>query len=162
SIIVAVGGSSLAAKAATATIPIVVTEGHDPELSGLVQSLNRPGGNLTGVMLYASVLPAKRLEMLRATVPGAKLIAVLGNPNTPGSESKSDAQKVADLAETLGQRILVVNVSSTQELEPAFATMIQQGADALLVMSDPFLDGQRANLVALANERAVPAIYAWR
>ena len=161
-IIVSVGGSSLAAKAATATTPIVVTEGNDPVTSGLVQSLNRPGGNLTGVMLYGPLLSAKRLELLRETVPGAKLIAILGNPSTPGTVSKSDAQRVADLAEALGQRILVLNASSPQELEPAFATMIREGADALEVMTDPFLDGQRVKLVALAKERAIPAIYAWR
>jgi putative ABC transport system substrate-binding protein len=183
SVIVSVGGSSLAAKAATTTIPIVITEGNDPVASGLVQSLNRPGGNLTGVMLYGSVLPPKRLELLRETVPGAKLIAILGNPSTPSSVSQSnvfglaspdrpiaevrqaevrDAQKVADLAERLGQRILVLNASSAHDLEPAFATMIAQGANALLVMNDPFLDGQRTKLVALANDRAIPAIYAWR
>ena len=117
---------------------------------------------MTGVMLYGSLLPAKLLELLRETVPGAKLIAILGNPNTPDSVSKSDAQQVADLAEALRQRILVLNASSVQELEPAFATMIRQGTDALLVMNDPFLDGQRAKLVALANERAIPAIYAYR
>jgi putative ABC transport system substrate-binding protein len=158
-IIVSVGASSQAAKAATATIPIVITEGHDPVANGLVQSLNRPGGNLTGVMLYGSLLPAKQL---REAVPGAKLIAILGNPNTPDSVSKSDAQQVADLAAALGQRILVLNASSAQELEPAFATMTRQGADALQIMNDPFLDGQRAKLVALASERAIPAIYAYR
>ena len=130
-IIVSVGGSSLAAKAATATTPIVVTEGNDPVTSGLVQSLNRPGGNLTGVMLYGPLPSAKRLELLRETVPGAKLIAILGNPSTPGTVSKSDAQSVAHLAEALGQRILILNVSSAQELEPAFATMLREGADAL-------------------------------
>jgi putative tryptophan/tyrosine transport system substrate-binding protein len=123
-IIVSVGGSSQAAKAATATIPIVITEGHDPVANGLVQSLNRPGGNLTGVMLYGSLLPAKLLELLRETVPGTKLIAILGNPNTPDSVSKSDAQQVAELAEASHQRILVLNASSVQELEPAFATII--------------------------------------
>ena len=162
SIIVSVGGSSLAAKAATAKIPIVITEGHDPVANGLVQSLNRPGGNLTGVMLYGSLLPVKRLELLREAVPGAKLIAILGNPSTPDSVSKSDAQQVADLAAALGQRILVLNASSEQELEPAFATMTRQGADALQVMNDPFLDGQRAKIVALASERGIPTIYAYR
>ena len=162
SIIVSVGGSSLAAKAATAKIPIVITEGHDPVANGLVQSLNRPGGNLTGVMLYGSLLPMKRLELLREAVPGAKSIAILGNPSTPDSVSKSDAQQVADLAAALGQRILVLNASSEQELEPAFATMTRQGADALQVMNDPFLDGQRAKIVALASERGIPTIYAYR
>jgi putative ABC transport system substrate-binding protein len=111
-------------------------------------------------MLYGSLLPAKRLELLRETVPRAKLIAILGNPSTPGAQS--DAQQVADLAEALGQRTLVLKVSSAQELEPAFATMIRQDADALLVMNDPFLDGQRAKVVARANEQAIPAIYAWQ
>lgn len=113
-------------------------------------------------MLHGPLLSAKRLELLRETVPRAKLIAILGNPSTPGTASKSDAQSVADLAEALGQRILVLNVSSAQELEPAFATMIGEGANALEVLTDPFLDGQRAKIVALANERAIPAIYGWR
>ena len=117
---------------------------------------------MTGVMLHGPLLSAKRLELLRETVPRAKLIAILGNPSTPGTASKSDAQSVADLAEALGQRILVLNVSSAQELEPAFATMIGEGANALEVLTDPFLDGQRAKIVALANERAIPAIYGWR
>ncbi len=162
SIIVSVGGSASAAKAATTTIPVVFTSGRDPVASGLVQSLNRPGGNLTGVIMLFDLLGAKRLELLREAVPNAKLIAILGSPDTPDLGSKSDAQQVAALARALGQRILVLNASTEPEFEPAFAMMAKQSADALLVMSDPFLDGQRARLVALATQLAVPAIYDWR
>jgi putative ABC transport system substrate-binding protein len=161
-IIASVGGSVAAVKAATTTIPIVFAEGRDPVASGLVQSLNRPGGNLTGVSMLFELLGAKRLELLRAAVPNAKLIAILLNPNTPGSGPKSDAQQVTALANALGQRILVLNASSEREFEAAFTTMSEQSANALLVMADPFLDGQRSRLVALATKHAIPAIFDWR
>jgi ABC-type uncharacterized transport system substrate-binding protein len=161
-VIVAGGGtqSVQAARAATATIPIVFSSGGDPVKEGFVVSLNRPGGNITGVTQLTNLLEPKRLELLREIVPNAALVAVLANPNF------SDyANQVTDLqaaARAMGQQMMVLNASSEPDLEIAFATLAQQRATALLVASDPFLGGQREQLVALAARHAVPAIYQWR
>ena len=159
-VLVAAGGSGLVAKAATTTIPIVTLIGGDPVSSGHVASLNRPGGNLTGVALFAYSLGPKRLEVLRELIPDAKLIAVLANPTN--IEASSDTRDVEAAARAAGQRIAVLAASSESEFEPAFATMVQQRADTLLVMADPYFNSRRAQLIALAARHAVPAIYEWR
>ena len=147
----------LAAKAATATIPIVFTVGGDPVKDGLVASLNRPGGNATGVSLFFGELVAKRLELLRELVPKATTIAVLLNPNNPNAESRLGDLQAA--ARAIGQQIHVFNVYSENDIDRAFVTFVQLGADALLVGDDPFLESRRAHIITLAARHAVPAIY---
>jgi putative tryptophan/tyrosine transport system substrate-binding protein len=159
-VLVAGGGSGLEAKAATATIPIVAAIGGDPVSSGHVASLNRPGGNLTGVALFAYSLGPKRLEVLRELIPNAKLIAVLANP--ANIQALSDTRDVEAAARAAGQRIAVLTATSETEFEAAFAAMVQQRADALLVMADPYFNNRRAQLIALAARHAIPAIYEWR
>jgi putative tryptophan/tyrosine transport system substrate-binding protein len=159
-VLVAGGGSGLVAKAAITTIPIVAAIGGDPVSSGHVSSLNRPGGNLTGVALFAYSLGPKRLEVLRELIPNAKLIAVLGNPaNIPALPDTRDVEAAARAA---GQKIAVLTATSESEFEPAFAAMVQQRADALLVMADPYFNSRREQLIALAARHAIPAIYEWR
>jgi putative tryptophan/tyrosine transport system substrate-binding protein len=159
-VLVAAGGSGLEAKAATTTIPIVAMIGGDPVSSGHVASLNRPGGNLTGVALFAYSLGPKRLEVLRELIPNAKLIAVLANP--ANVLALSDTRAVEAAARAAGQHIAVLTATSESEFEPAFAAMVQQRADALLVMADPYFNNRREQLVALAARHAIPAIYEWR
>ena len=149
--------SALAAKAATTTIPIVFVMGADPVKLGVVASLNRPGGNVTGVCQIYGALGGKRLELIRELVPKASLIAVLTNPKNPNSEDHLDDVRAA--AQAMGQRILVFPVSADVDVEPAFGSIAQQGADALLVTDDPFFSTRRNKLVAQANSRALPAIY---
>jgi putative tryptophan/tyrosine transport system substrate-binding protein len=130
-----------AAKAATATIPIVFTIGGDPVHSGLVASLNRPGGNVTGVTFFTSALEPKRLELLREVNPNAAVIAMLVNPKSPDSETQ--VRDVRAAAHTIRQQIVVLNASSERDIETAFAALVQNRADALLVGSDPFLTDRR-------------------
>jgi putative ABC transport system substrate-binding protein len=160
-VIIAGGAAAAVAKAATTTIPIVALSGGDPVKAGLVASLNRPGANLTCVALFSFSLGAKRLELLREAAPGAKLIAVLVNPSNPDPETKADTDEVEAAARAVGQQILILNASSERDIEEAFATMLQQGAGALLVMADPFLNNKREQLIALAARHAIPAIYEW-
>src|SRR5471030_3265283 len=131
SVLLASGGPlpARAAKAATATIPIVFAYGGDPVADGLVASLNRPGGNVTGVVFISGVLGAKRLELLRQIVPKATTIAVLVNPNSPETVSERSDVQAAALA--IGQQLLVLDVSSDRDIETAFATFVQRGAGAL-------------------------------
>src|SRR5262245_59196712 len=134
--------------------------GGDPVSSGHVASLNRPGGNLTGVALLFYSLGPKRLEVLRELIPNAKLIAVLANPaNIPASSNTRDVEAAARAA---GQHIAVLTATSESEFEPAFAAMVQQRADALLVMADPYFNNRREQLIALAARHAIPTIYEWR
>jgi putative ABC transport system substrate-binding protein len=153
---------STVVKAATTSIPIVALFPGDPVKSGLVASLNRPGGNLTGVAIFAFSLGPKRFELLREAVPNAKLIAVLANPTQPDLTSQADTAEVEAAAHALGQPIAIFNVSSVADFEPAFAAMVAQGADALLVMGDPFFNNNRERLIALTARLAIPAIWEWR
>jgi len=152
--------SALAAKAATTTIPIVFTTGSDPVRDGLVANLNRPGGNATGVVFFAGVLGAKRLELLRQIVPKARTIAMLVNPNSP--ETEAERREVPAAAQAIGQRLIILDVSSDRDIEIAFATLLQRGADALFVGTGAFLYSNRERVVALAARHAIPAIYTGR
>jgi putative ABC transport system substrate-binding protein len=149
--------AALAAKAATSAIPIVFTTGADPIAIGLVGSLSRPRGNITGVNSYLSDLGAKRLELLRQLVPTAAVIGMLVNPNYPDAESQ--AKDVKEAARTLGQQVHVVNAGSEGDLNRAFATFIELKADALLVSLDSFFLSRREQLVALAARHKIPVMY---
>ena len=152
---------ALAAKAATKTIPVVFMQGADPVRIGLVDSLNRPGGNLTGINLFLVEVVAKRLELLLELVPTAKSIAYLRNPTNPVF-AETETREVQVAARALGVRLLLVNASRTSEIETAFAELVRQQADALLVSGDGFLHTHRDEIVALAERHAVPAIYSMR
>ena len=152
--------SALAAKGATSTIPIVFRGGSDPVGDGLVASLARPGGNLTGVFLVAGELTAKRLELLSELVPRARVIALLVNPNS--STAERVIRDVQEAARTKGLQLHVLKASSETEIDTAFASLVQLHAGALVVGADPFLSSRREQLVALASRHSVPSIYAWR
>lgn len=158
-VMVAVGGSpsALAAKVATATIPIVFVNGDDPVKTGLVVSFNQPSGNITGVSFLTGELGAKRLELLCELVPDASAVALLLNPTNPNGDLQR--QDVAAAANALGRRLLVLNASTEMELEPNFAMLTQERVGALVVQNDPFFDSQRSRLMVLAARNAVPAIY---
>ena len=149
--------AALAAKAATSAIPIVFTTAADPIAVGLVDSLSRPSGNVTGVNSYLSDLGAKRLELLRQLVPNDAVIGMLVNPNYPDAESQ--AKDVKEAARTLGQQVHVVNADSEGDLNRAFATFIELKADALLVSLDAFFLSRREQLVALAARHKIPVMY---
>ncbi len=161
-VIATTGGtvSALAAKAATATIPIVCISDDDPIKVGLVGSLNRPDGNVTGISQFTSVLEAKRLQLLRELMPNARTIAMLVNPSYPDAETQVHGAQEA--ARGFGQQLIVLNAATESDFDPAFAALKQQGVHVLLVASDPFLISRRHQLVALAARQAVPAIYQFR
>jgi putative tryptophan/tyrosine transport system substrate-binding protein len=161
-LIVAQGGdpSVLAAKSATATIPIVFTCSSDPVKLGLVASLNRPGGNVTGFWLYTSLLGAKRLELMRQLLPANTSIAVLVNPDNPNADI--DTADLQDAARTLGQSISFVKARSETEIDAVFATFGERRVSALLVNTDPFFLARHAQFVALAARNGIIAIYAQR
>ena len=160
-VIASVGGSvsALAAKSATRTIPIVAVA-SDPVKSGLVASFNRPGGNITVVSPSSTLLSTKRLGLLRELVPTATLIGVLLNPKFP--DSATQLEDIEDAARAVGQQIHVVNASSEQEIDAAFASLSQQGIGGLALGSDPFFDTRRDQIIALAARYAVPTIYPQR
>ena len=161
-VIVAGGGepAGLAAKAATSMIPIVFAIGGDPIKAGLVASLNRPDGNVTGVTLLTSAMEAKRLGLLRELVPNATSIAMLVNLNSPPAATQvSDAQEAA---RSRGQQLHILNAGSEPDIDAAFVRLAQLRADALLVSSDPILNSRRNQIVGLVARQAVPAIYEWR
>ena len=151
--------SALAAKSATSTIPIVFRSGADPVGDGLVASLARPGGNLTGVSFVADELTAK-LELLSELVPRAGVIALLMNPNNATAERV--IRDVQEATRTKGLQLHVLKARSESEIDSAFASLVQLHVDALVVGGDPFLTSRREQLVMLASRRAVPSIYAWR
>jgi putative tryptophan/tyrosine transport system substrate-binding protein len=150
----------LAAKAATSTVPIVFAGGVDPVKQGLVASLNRPGGNVTGAMFFAGVLGAKRLELLRQLVPKATTIGMLVNPNT--DEDVTERRDVHAAAQAIGQQLIILDVSSDRDIETAFAAFVQRGTGALLVGGGPFMTSHRERLTALAAGHALPASYSLR
>jgi ABC-type uncharacterized transport system substrate-binding protein len=158
-VIFASGGvvTAHAAKAATATIPIVYTGGGDPVKLGLAASLNHPGGNVTGVNFLVNELGAKRLELLRQVVPKTTLIAILVNPRNRNAEFETNEMQEA--ARALRTQTVVLRASSTGELETAFTTLAQRRAGALVVAGDPFFDSQRDQIVALAARHALPTMY---
>jgi putative ABC transport system substrate-binding protein len=162
SVIVSGGGAPavLAAKAATTTIPIVFSLGTDPVGLGLVASLNRPGGNITGVFQFASGLEKKRLDLLHELVPKARTIAVLVNPKF--SDAEDQLRDVQEAAASLGVQLVIVRANAESDFDAAFSTLVQQRAGALLVCSSPFFNGRRGQLVLLAARHVVPAIYEWR
>jgi len=161
-VIAAVGGepSPLAAKAATATIPIVFSIGGDPVRLGLVASLNRPGGNITGVNFFQSDLGAKRLGLLHELLPKASVIGMLVNPTFGDAETHIRDAKEAALP--LGVQIHVVRARTTDDFDTAFATLAQQKIDALLLANDAFFLSERRKLIALAARYAIAAVYFWR
>jgi len=161
-VLVAVGGepSAFAAKAATSTIPIVFTTGGDPVKAGLVTSLNRPGGNATGISLLTTAPESKRLGLLHEIVPKAALIGVLINPNY--AEAENQTREVQDAAHSIGQRIRISKAGTDGELESAFAAFIEQRIEALLVCSDPFFDTRRDRIISFAAQSRIPAIYQFR
>jgi putative ABC transport system substrate-binding protein len=161
-VLVTTGGdpSALAAKAETSTIPIVFTMGGDPVKAGLVASLNRPGGNVTGVSTLAALPEAKRLGLLSDVISAAGSFGVLINPSYPGAQAQS--REVQEAGRAIGRQIRIVNAASDQTLEAAFATLAQQRADALLVAADPYFFSRRDRIVALAAQLKLPAIYEFR
>jgi len=161
-VLVATGGapSVVAAKAATSTIPIVFTTGVDPVRTGFVTSLSRPGGNITGVNMFVTVLEGKRLGLLRALVPSAGLVAVLLNPNRP--DYATQLRGVEEAARAMGQQIHVLHASNESGLNAAFATAVQLRAGAMLVGGDPFFNSQRDKIIALAARHSIPAMYEQR
>ncbi|MGB8238368.1 MAG: ABC transporter substrate-binding protein [Pseudolabrys sp.] len=161
-VIVAAGGDrpALAAKAATSTIRIVFTGSDFPVKVGLVASLSRPGGNVTGASLFTSELEAKKLALLRELVPKAPLIAMLVNPTNPSAET--DIEDVRKAAAAVGQQIFLLRASSERDIDAAFEAVVQQRANALLVAHDPIFLSRRDQFVALATRHAVPAIFEFR
>jgi putative ABC transport system substrate-binding protein len=159
-VIVGNNESALAAKAATKTIPIVFAAGSDPVRDGLVASLNRPGGNITGVSFFSGVVGTKRLELLRQLVPKEPIIAMLVNPNTAITEA--ERKDVQAAAQTIGQQLVIFDVSSERDIDTAFNTFVERGAGALLVGSGGFLNSKRERIVALANRYGLPASYSQR
>ena len=158
-VILAVGGSApaRAAKAATSTIPVVFIIGGDPVKLGLVASLNRPGGNVTGVTILSGALTAKRLELLRELVPGSGVVACLVNPDSP--EIETQLTDIRATSRTMGQEILVLNASNDRDIDAAFAILVRQRVGGLLVANDGFYVGRREQLVALAARHGIPAMY---
>jgi putative ABC transport system substrate-binding protein len=155
-VIVGNHNAALAAKAATSTVPIIFATGADPVRDNLVASLNRPGGNVTGVSFLAIEVGTKRLDLLRQLVPKAATIAMLVNPGTPDTED--ERRQVQAAAQAIGQQLIVLDVKSEGDFETAFATFVQRGAGALLVGSGAFTNSHRQRLVALAAQHGIPAI----
>jgi putative tryptophan/tyrosine transport system substrate-binding protein len=152
--------AALAAKTVTTTVPIVFATGGDPVEQGLVASLNRPGGNITGVNFFDGMLGTKRLELLRQLVPKATTIGMLVNPNT--AETESERRDVQTAAQATGQRLFILDVSSDRDIETAFATFVQRGAGALLIGTGAFMFANRERIVTLAARHALPSSHTQR
>ena len=155
-VLAATGGtvSARAAKAATSTIPVVFTTGDDPVKAGLVASLSRPGGNVTGVSVFTARLGAKRLALLHELIPAATTIAVLLNPKNPDSED--EAKDVLEAARALGVQILVLHAGSENEIDDAFTKMVEQRIGALMLGADTFFTSQRARIATLSTYLRIP------
>jgi putative tryptophan/tyrosine transport system substrate-binding protein len=160
-VIVAVGGdpAARAAKSATATIPIVATFSDDPVASGLVASLGRPGGNITGTSNLSTALESKRFGLLRAIVPQAAMIGVLLNPTFPSAANQ--LREMQEAARTLGLQLVVMQASTDHDIDTSFAGFVEHRVDALLVGNDPFFNSRRDQLAALAARYSLPAIYSF-
>jgi putative ABC transport system substrate-binding protein len=161
-LIVTGGGepAAFAAKAATSTIPIVMVVGGDPVKEGLIASLNRPGGNITGATVFSYDMESKRLGLLHEAVPAAKTIAALFNPANPAVELQ--LRDVRDSAPRIGVEVITFAASTEGEFDDVFATIAQRKAGALMVGADPFFNSRRARLMTLAAQHRLPAIYEWR
>jgi putative ABC transport system substrate-binding protein len=159
-IVVSTSAGVRAAKQTSATIPIVFSMGEDPVKLGFVASLNRPGGNITGIYQFTAGLEAKRLGLLHEMIPNAKVIVVLVNPNYSAAEAQ--LRDVQEAATRLSLQIIVLRANAERDLEPAFAALVQQKAGALLVCGSPFFNSRREQLAVLAARHAMPAIYEWR
>jgi ABC-type uncharacterized transport system substrate-binding protein len=159
SVIVAMAGNgpAQAAKAATASIPIVFVSGGDPVSGGLVASLNRPGGNVTGVSWIATALVPKQLELLRGSTRNPTLIGALVNPSYPDHDLQ--LRKLQQGGVAIGKQINIVRAATAPDIDTAFASLVQKGADALIVANDPFFVSRRAQIVALAASHRIPAMY---
>ena len=149
--------AAVAAKAATATIPIVFATGADPVGLGLVSSFNRPGGNATGISFLIHPLAAKRLELLRELVPSTRLIGFLINPANPTTEAQTADEQAA--ARALGLELLIMNASSERDIDAAFASFVQQRVNAIILGADQFFFNRRDQLVELAARNALPTMY---
>ena len=161
--LIAAGGvqAALAAKAATTTIPIVFEGGADPVELGLVTSLNQPGGNITGVSNFSTVLVAKQIELLRETVPNSAVISVLVNPTSP-SLTQFTARDAQAAGRSLGTQINILNASTKDQIDTAFASFARERPDALLIGSDSFFFSRRVQLATLAARHAIPSICPYR
>jgi putative ABC transport system substrate-binding protein len=161
-VIVAAGGpvSAIAARKVTATVPIVFTTIADPVKSGLVASLSRPGGNVTGTAGLTSELDPKRLELLHQLKPGTGPLGVLINPNRPDVDVQ--LRDVHSGAQAIGRQLIVLNTGTEREIDLAFETLARRPVDALLVSADPFFSSRRTQVLALTARHSVPAIYQWR
>jgi putative tryptophan/tyrosine transport system substrate-binding protein len=161
-VLVATGGvhTALAAKPVSAAIPVVFAMGNDPLRFGLVEALNRPGGNITGVSFFTAVLETKRLGLLSQLVPNAGSFGVLMNPTSGNAETQ--LQDVENGTRALGRPVIIANAVDDNQIEAAFDTLVQRRVSALLVAADPFFFGRREKIVALAERYRLPAIYEWR
>jgi putative tryptophan/tyrosine transport system substrate-binding protein len=153
--------STLAAKAATSTVPIVFTTGGDPVRDGFVASLNRPGGNVTGVSFFNSVLAAKRLELLHQIVPKATIIAAMSEDSS-SPDIEAERRDLLAAAQAIGQQLIVLDVSIDREIETAITALVQRGVGALHVGTGAFMNSQRERIVTLTARHRIPAIYNWR
>jgi putative ABC transport system substrate-binding protein len=160
--VIVTGGTlpAVAAKAATSTIPIVINVGIDPVQAGLIASLNRPGGNVTGIAILTSELAAKRLELLRELLPTSTTPAILVNPTSPLTQP--ELKGVRGAARSLGLELHVLNATMVSEIDAAFARLIELRAGGLVVGVDPFLTSQRQRIIAASESHSVPAIYGVR
>jgi putative ABC transport system substrate-binding protein len=152
--------AAFAAKSATQTIPVVFSAAIDPDRIGLVASLNRPGGNMTGMSLFPSEIAAKSVQLLKELLPVATLIGYLVNPSTQAADLY--VSEASNAAKGLGIAVQVFNASTEYELDEGFASLAKAGAGGLVVLAEPFFDSQRDRIVALAARHAVPAIYGLR
>jgi putative tryptophan/tyrosine transport system substrate-binding protein len=159
-IVAASDPSAQAAKAATATIPIVFAVGNDPMKLGLVASYNRPGGNATGINILTAAMEAKRLGLLHEIVPQAGVVGLLVNPNY--AQATTQVRQIEDAARATGLHIYVLHVSNDEDIDKAFNTIAQQRIAALIVAADPFIDTRREKVISLSARQAVPTMYQFR